>query len=171
MIIDKATNQRGQMQYLANIGLKVNVKLGGINSTINEPLFRASRWMVLGGDTSHPSPAQLRMNPPPPTYSAVCGSWDPNCTQYTTVSSAQFSKEQTISDFAVMARELLQRYAEKNRGEYPQSIMYYRDGLSESQFAAIMAEEVEPLRGKKRASPPPPHSSRSPGFIFSVAAN
>lgn len=147
MLIDKAMSPRGQMQYLANIAAKVNVKLGGLNSNIDEDLFKKSRWMVFGGDTSHPSPAQLKLNPPPPTYSALSGSWDKGCAAYTSVASAQFSKEQTISDFEHMFKELLLRYQERNGGLTPQSIIYYRDGLSESQISQIMAEEVEPLKG------------------------
>ncbi len=147
MVITKATNQRGQQQYLANIGLKVNVKLGGINSTIEEPLFKKSRWMILGGDTSHPSAGQLRMNPPPPTYTALTASYDRSCTAYTSIAGAQFSKEQMISDFPIMIGEIFKRYQERNDGELPDSIIYYRDGVSESQMPAIMAEEVEPLKG------------------------
>lgn len=150
--MDKAMNSRGQQQYLANIALKVNVKLGGTNTTISEPLFRKSRWMVLGGDTSHASPAQLRMSVPPPTFTALTGSWDADCCAYTSVASAQHSKEQTISDFEAMANELLERYKARNRGHYPEHILYYRDGLSESQFVAIMAEEVEPLKGYIRVN-------------------
>ncbi|KAI9783515.1 MAG: hypothetical protein M1839_003685 [Geoglossum umbratile] len=139
-------SEKGQMQYLANIGLKVNVKLGGINSLVKEPLFQQSRWMVMGADTSHPSPAQLRMNPPPPTFAAVCGTYDRDCVKYTAVATAQGGKEQVISGFEDVARELLVRYKEKNSGNMPEAILYYRDGLSEGEFAHIIANEVEPLR-------------------------
>ncbi|KAI9774689.1 MAG: hypothetical protein M1840_002938 [Geoglossum simile] len=140
--------EKGQMQYLANVGLKVNVKLGGMNSLVKEPLFQQKRWMVMGADTSHPSPAQLRMNPPPPTFAAVCGTYDKDCTKYTAVATAQGGREQIISGFEDVSRELLVRYKEKNSGNMPEAILYYRDGLSEGEFAQIMANEVEPLRGK-----------------------
>ncbi|KAI9714677.1 MAG: hypothetical protein M1812_006342 [Candelaria pacifica] len=147
MLVEKAIhNARGQLQYLANIGLKVNVKLGGVNSTVHIPLFQQQRYMLMGGDVSHPSPAQLRMNPPPPSFSALTGSWDRDCTAYTAVTSAQFAKEQLISDFDKMAEELLSRYREKNNETMPQSIIYYRDGLSESEFPQILASEGEPLK-------------------------
>ena len=148
MVVDKALSPRGQPQYLANIGMKVNVKRGGINAFVADPLFRQSRWMLMGADTSHPSPAQLRMDPPPPTYAAVTASYDQNCCSYTAVGTAQFSKEQLISDFEHLAKELLNRYSAKNRGGYPQRILFYRDGLGESQFNAIMAEEVQGLKGR-----------------------
>ncbi|KAI9833531.1 MAG: hypothetical protein M1826_007145 [Phylliscum demangeonii] len=146
MLVEKALSNRGQLQYLANVALKVNVKLGGINATITEPLFRKSRWMLLGGDTSHPSPAQLRLEVPPPTFCALSATYDPSCCAYTSVASAQFSKDQIINDFGVMFEELLKRYSEKNGGKLPESILYYRDGLSESQISAIMAQEVDALK-------------------------
>ena len=49
MIVEKALRDKGQMQYLGNIGLKVNCKLGGLNSKVEEPLFRQARFMMLGG--------------------------------------------------------------------------------------------------------------------------
>ncbi|KAI9666996.1 MAG: hypothetical protein M1829_005603 [Trizodia sp. TS-e1964] len=146
MLVEKSIgNQKGQQQYLANIGLKVNVKLGGINSIIVEPLFRKSKWMMLGGDVSHPSPGQLRMNPPPPSFSALAASWDKDCTAYSAVSSAQKGGEQIITDFPAMAQELLNRFREKNSGQFPESIIYFRDGTSESEFETIMAQEANPL--------------------------
>lgn len=156
MLVEKALSGRGQLQYIANIGLKANVKLGGINSIVTDPLFRNSRWMLIGGDTSHPSPAQLRMNPPPPTFSALTATWDNTCTAYTAVASAQLGKDQMITDFAILFKELLKRYKDKNNGKTPESILYYRDGLSESQFAAIMAQEAEPLKGEDRKPLPHP---------------
>lgn len=148
MLVDKAMNQRGQQQYLGNIGLKVNVKLGGLNSTIIEAAFKKARWMMLGGDTSHPSPAQMRQNPPPPAYTAICGTYDKTCTQYSAVVSAQSAKGQLIDDFAVMVKEMLKRYQEKNQGAVPESILYYRDGLSEGQFDQIVQMEAKPLKSK-----------------------
>ncbi|KAI9821210.1 MAG: hypothetical protein M1827_003944 [Pycnora praestabilis] len=146
MLVEKAVLGRGQPQYLANICLKVNVKLGGINSTIQEPMLCRQRWMMMGGDTSHPTPSQLRLNPPPPSFSALSASWDRNCTAYTSIASAQFAKEQLISDFTEMARELIKRYKTKNKEAVPEAILYYRDGLSEGEFVQILANEAEPLR-------------------------
>ncbi|KAH0555907.1 hypothetical protein GP486_006150, partial [Trichoglossum hirsutum] len=148
MLVEKSVQGRGQQQYLANIGLKVNAKLGGINSFIREPLFEKGRWMMIGGDTSHPSPAQMRMNPPPPAFAAVCGSYDKYCMRYTAVATAQGGKELLISGFEDISRELFKRFKEKNNGHMPDSIIYYRDGLSEGEFSQIMASEAEPLRGK-----------------------
>lgn len=51
----KAITGRSNAQYLGNIMLKVNVKLGGCNAEISEPVLHRDRWMLIGGDISHAS--------------------------------------------------------------------------------------------------------------------
>ena len=124
MLVDKALNERGQQQFLGNIGLKVNVKLGGPNHTVQEQAFQRGRWMMMGGATSHPSPAQMRMNPSPPAFTAVVSTWDKACSQYKSVTNAQVAKEQLIEGISVMFKEQFARYQEKNQGALPESIIY-----------------------------------------------
>ena len=56
--IDKAT------QYYANIALKINLKLGGINHTLKDttPLYQTT--MVIGIDVTHPSPGPSKRTAP-----------------------------------------------------------------------------------------------------------
>lgn len=49
MLVEKSVLGRGKPQYIANIALKVNVKRGGINSVVPEPLFQRARVQVIGG--------------------------------------------------------------------------------------------------------------------------
>lgn len=51
MLVEKALKSNGQLQYLGNIGLKVNLKLGGANSMIDMPFIKRSRVMMLGGES------------------------------------------------------------------------------------------------------------------------
>lgn len=124
---------RGQPQYIANVALKVNVKLGGINSIVHEDRFKERRFMILSADTSHPSPADLRKTPPPPAIASLVASFDPSCVQYTAIAAAQTPTDQMIVDIEPMVEKLLLRYQSKNNGLLPQSILFVRDGLSESQ--------------------------------------
>src|SRR5438552_1036939 len=118
MMMEKALKGRGQDQYLANVGLKVNAKLGGMNTKLTEELFGQDKgWMMIGADTSHPSPAQLRQNPPPPAYGAVVGTYDSSCIRYTAVGLAQQAKEQLIGNFNALSKEMLKRYKERNNGK------------------------------------------------------
>ncbi len=147
MQVEKALG-RGQPQYIANIALKVNAKMGGLNSRISEPLFQDQkrRWMMMGGDVTHPSPAQLRMNPPPPSFTAISGSYDRDCCLFSSITSAQGAKEELIGDLAVMTKELIERFRIQQDGRLPESILYWRDGVSESQFQQVLGVEVAALK-------------------------
>ena len=110
------------MQYLGNVGLKINLKLGGRNSCVEGPLFHRKRWMMIGADVSHPSAGQLRQNPPPPSFTALTASYDPDCVAYTAVTSAQPATVELIADIRSMFKELLMRFSQKNRGKFPEAI-------------------------------------------------
>ena len=153
MLVENAFS-RGQAQYVANIALKVNAKRGGVNSRISEPLLQNEkrRWMMMGGDVTHPGPAQIRLNPPPPSFTAISGSYDRDCCLYSSITSAQGAKDELIADLAVMTKELLERFRAKQDGRLPESILYWRDGVSESQFEQVLAVEVAALKEACRAA-------------------
>lgn len=147
MLEDKGfLNARGLQQYVANIGMKVNVKLGGTNCTAANPMFNTAPCMLLGGDISHASPGALRAANPPPSCAALVGTWDKACTAYTAVTAMQESTLGIIANIEPMFMELLKRYTEKNAGSYPRHIFYFRDGVSESEFKAIKMQEAKPLK-------------------------
>ncbi len=145
MVQDKAFGPRGSAQYLGNIAMKVNVKMGGTNWIMEEAFFQTGRCMLIGGDVSHATPGQLRSPIPPPSTAAVVGTWDRECTAYTAVATAQPSTEQLILHCEQMFLELLGRYKQKNDGLLPQHIFYFRDGLSESEFDDIKQKEGKVL--------------------------
>ena len=64
---------------------------------------------------------------------------------FTAIASAQGPSIELIQDFKPMCQELLKRYLEKNNGRYPESIIYFRDGVSETQYAALRAKEENEL--------------------------
>lgn len=151
MIVEKALSQKGQQQYLGNIALKVNVKLGGVNSRIEDPFLRHHRTIVIGCDAAHPNPSQRRLNPPPPTFTALAANYDAACTQYTAVTATQDPGAEIVRQFGPMAGELLRRYR-KRTGQSPESVLYFRDGVSETEFGAVLAEELEALKSKSSPS-------------------
>ena len=119
MLQEKALTGRGTAQYLANIAMKVNVKLGGTNCMLDEPLFRSGRFMLIGGDISHASASALRATAPPPSCAALVGTWDRDCASYTAVAAMQESTLAKIAAIKPMFAELLARYVEKNDGGRP----------------------------------------------------
>ena len=127
--------------------MKVNVKLGGSNSIVNIPPLKEKAFMMLGGDSSHPSPGELRRMPPPPSYTGLVASYDPQCVRYTAVATAQIATVELIDKFKPMMKELLNRWELRNNGSTPRSIIYWRDGIAESQLPAFMSSEVQALKG------------------------
>lgn len=144
MLMDKA--RKCQPQYIANVALKVNVKLGGVNAITNEQLFKSRRCMLIGGDVSMPSPSALRQNPPPPSIGAMCGTWDKECTAYTSVATIQDCSKAHIVNSRPMLKELVTRYMLKNNDKHPESVIFYRDGTSEGEFGGILESEVQDIR-------------------------
>ena len=98
------------------------------------------------GDSSHPSAAQLRQLPPPPSFGALVASYDTTCVTYTAVASAQAATTELMETFSPMFKELMSRYQKKN-GKLPQAIVYFRDGIAESQIPEFKATECKALKG------------------------
>ena len=144
LLVDKCLNQKGQLQYLANVGMKVNAKLGGATCVVKEPLFDRP-FMMLGADVTHPSPGELRRENPPPSVAALVGSWDRHGSQFTSVATAQDATHELIKDLRAMAEELLERFRSKN-SRFPGAVIYWRDGISEGQIPALMSTEVQALK-------------------------
>lgn len=138
---------KGQGQYLGNISLKVNIKLGGVNSWVSDPFLSRSCTMVLGCDAAHPNPSQRRMDPPPPTFTALAANYDRNCAKYTAVTAIQEPGVEIVQKFGPMARELLRRFT-KHVGKAPESIMFFRDGVSEGEYTSVLSKELEELKSK-----------------------
>ena len=101
---------------------------------------------LLAGDSSHPSAAQLRQLPPPPSFGALVASYDSTCAAYTAVASAQAATTELMETFSPMCKELMSRYQKRN-GTFPQAIIYFRDGIGESQISEFKATECKALKG------------------------
>lgn len=69
----------------------------------------------------------------------VSASYDRNGFHYNTAWHLQHGE--IISDFRRIVREHLEFFRKENRGTLPQKIIYYRDGVSDSQFDEVMARE------------------------------
>eukprot|EP00897_Mesotaenium_endlicherianum_P007378 jgi/Mesen1/6669/ME000342S05758 len=136
-------------QYLANLALKINVKVGGGNTVLNSILTKQLRILsndtsptiVFGADVTHGSPGESV-----PSIAAVVGSQDfPFTCRYRGLVSAQASREEVIQNLTDMTKELMMSYYAKNRIQ-PQRIIFYRDGVSESQFQKIRDSEIRAIK-------------------------
>ncbi|KAK9284381.1 hypothetical protein L1049_023552 [Liquidambar formosana] len=144
-------------QYLTNVLLKINSKLGGINSLLaiehssRVPLINDIPTMILGMDVSHGSPGRSDV----PSVAAVVGSryW-PLISRYRAAVRTQSPKVEMIDslykplangeDDGIM-RELLKDFYQTSKGRKPKQIIVFRDGVSESQFNQVLNIELEQI--------------------------
>ncbi|KAH9745001.1 protein argonaute 16 [Citrus sinensis] len=144
-------------QYLTNVLLKINSKLGGINSLLALeqssliPLIKDTPTMILGMDVSHGSPGRSDI----PSVAAVVGSqsW-PLISRYRAAVRTQSSKVEMIdalykplangNDDGII-RELLLDFYRTSKQRKPKQIIIFRDGVSESQFNQVLNIELEQI--------------------------
>ncbi|XP_015790047.1 protein argonaute-2 isoform X3 [Tetranychus urticae] len=131
-------------QTLSNLCLKINVKLGGINSILvpsvrpkvfNEPVI------FLGADVTHPPAGDNKK----PSIAAVVGSMDAHPSRYSATVRVQQHRQEIIQDLASMVKELMIQFYKCTRYK-PVRIIFYRDGVSEGQFPAVLNTELLALR-------------------------
>ncbi|EMD38303.1 hypothetical protein CERSUDRAFT_82564 [Gelatoporia subvermispora B] len=140
--IDKVAQKAGDNQYCNNVALKINAKLGGINSTVLTPLI--TEWlhkqptMIVGADIGHPPPGVRDR----PSVSAVVGSMDKHLTTYSYTAKALSPRLEFIDQLNHMLEQLLRDFREKNKC-WPQRIIFFRDGMSAGEFEQTARNELK----------------------------
>lgn len=131
--------------YLANLGMKINAKLGGSNVELIErlPLLEgAGHTMFLGADVNHPGSWTTAS----PSIAAVVGSMNwPAANRYATRVRPQDRRSEKILHFGDMCLELFETYVRLNKVK-PEKIIVFRDGVSEGQFDMVLNEEFLDLK-------------------------
>ncbi|KAK9022308.1 hypothetical protein V6N11_002584 [Hibiscus sabdariffa] len=139
-------------QYLTNLLLKINAKLGGLNSMLtierSIPMVSKVPTIILGMDVSHGSPGQSDV----PSIAAVVSSrqW-PLISRYRAAVRTQSPKLEMIDslfkpsgsdDDGIMREALLDFYSSSGKRK-PDQIIIFRDGVSESQFNQVLNKELD----------------------------
>ncbi|CAL5184828.1 unnamed protein product [Lathyrus oleraceus] len=148
-------------QYLANVALKLNVKMGGRNTVLLDalswriPLVSDIPTIIFGADVTHAESGDNNC----PSIAAVVASQDwPEISKYAGLVCAQPHREELIKDlykcwkdpqrgviYGGMIRELLLSF-KKATGQKPLRIIFYRDGVSEGQFYQVLLYELDAIR-------------------------
>lgn len=155
---------RAKSQYYANVCLKINVKLGGIN-TIPDPQSVSiltdprNPTIVMGADVIHPAPGSEGR----PSFTALVGNVDSDTAKYIATCRVQTSRQEIIEDLEEMAQHILGMYMkyrqnfEKKTGNIaPTRLIFFRDGVSEGQFKEVLESELKALKaacGKLKINP------------------
>ncbi|KAF9438295.1 eukaryotic translation initiation factor 2C, 2 [Entomortierella beljakovae] len=141
-----------KVQYCANVCLKMNVKLGGMNSFLSPqqtPFLTQTPTILFGADVCHPAPGDLRR----PSIASLVGSMDSKAARYAATIRVQAARTETITDLGGMVVELLKTFYQ-TCGQKPERVLFYRDGVSEGQFKEVLQSEVESVRAACRSLDP-----------------
>lgn len=126
------------------LGLKINTKLGGINNVLPEgaiPFYTSAPTMVIGADVTHPAPGETSR----PSVCAVVGSMDKFAFKFSGRLQLQEGRVEIIDRLKYMVHDLLVSFTSINRRR-PERILFYRDGVSEGQYAEVMTKEVAAVK-------------------------
>ncbi|KAG0602900.1 hypothetical protein M758_10G049800 [Ceratodon purpureus] len=139
-------------QYFGNLALKINLKMGGLNSPLSMDAYifltrNRESTIIFGMDVSHGSTGEDA-----PSIAAVVATknW-PEVSHYASRVREQPSRMEMIEGLHVegqnsgMIRDLLlehYRSCDKELIRRPAQIIVYRDGISESQFAECIEKEA-----------------------------
>ncbi|KAJ4755541.1 Argonaute family protein [Rhynchospora pubera] len=137
-------------QFLANLALKINAKLGGCNMVLYNSLphqiprifFDNQPAIFMGADVTHPHP----LDDVSPSIVAVVGSMNwPASNRYISRMRSQTHRQEIIENLDLMVYELLDEFLLENK-KLPSKIIFFRDGVSETQFQKVLKEELQAIR-------------------------
>ncbi|CAK7226185.1 hypothetical protein SBRCBS47491_006145 [Sporothrix bragantina] len=143
-------------QYYANVALKFNLKLGGVNHRLDKPdklgIIFEGKTMVVGYDIIHPTNLgagdDVRSLP---SHVGLVASIDKDLAQWPACQWSQTSRQELTSDELTEAlKSRLERWREHNRA-YPENILVYRDGVSEGQFEQVLDTELPQMKAALKA--------------------
>ncbi|KAH9914769.1 argonaute-like protein [Epithele typhae] len=144
---------RAKPQYYANVALKINVKLGGINTVPDSrsvPVLTDPHnpTIVMGADVIHPAPGTQGR----PSFTSLVGNVDSDTAKYVAELQVQAGRQEMIEGLEEMAGKIIKMYqsyrsqAEGKRGVAPTRIIFYRDGVSEGEFQQVLDYELPQLK-------------------------
>lgn len=137
-----------QAQYVSNVCMKVNAKLGGSTCRANSkamprinPEHNKIPTMVLGADVSHPAPG---MPPDTGSLAAITMSTNQDLTRFSAYVQTNGHRVEMITVRNIQAMDNYFKFWMNTigKGKLPQRVVYLRDGLSEGQYSSCLMQEV-----------------------------
>ncbi|KAG5287396.1 eukaryotic translation initiation factor 2c [Histoplasma capsulatum G186AR] len=129
-------------QYISNVLMKVNAKLGGTTARISSKITKGlpPYTMIIGADISHSSPGSVA-----PSMAAMTVSMDQFGGRYTAACETNGDHVEMISQANIksMLSPLFREWsATIGQGRIPQNIYYFRDGVSDGEFQQVLQQEI-----------------------------
>ena len=135
--------KKANAQYMSNVAMKVNAKLGGVTCKVASPAspFKVPTMMI-GVDVSHAAPGSATAS-----MAAMTVSMDKNATRYAAsceVNGWRVELLQSTTCHTLFPR-LLRHWIKIHR-TFPQHVYYFRDGVSEGSFQGVIEDEMGEIR-------------------------
>lgn len=149
-VMQAAQVAKGNPQYLSNVLMKFNAKLGGSTSSVvphGSSGFKGkfpAPTVFIGADVSHASPGSDQAS-----MAALTVSFDRNAARYAAGCQTNGRRVEMITERNMknILGPLLQTWmSDVGGGRVPAQVYYMRDGVSEGQFIQVMQEEVPHIR-------------------------
>lgn len=138
---------KAQPQYLSNVLMKVNAKLGGTTARAVPKVTEATlrpQTMIIGADVTHPSLGVWA-----PSMAAISVCMDQYGCRYWGSCEANGERVELINraNIEIMLTPLIREWMSTvGGGRAPDHVYYFRDGVSTGQFAQVLEREVLDMR-------------------------
>ncbi|KAI8951243.1 Piwi domain-containing protein [Xylaria longipes] len=138
--------KKANAQYMSNVAMKVNAKLGGVTCKVSSPgqgsPFFTGPTMMIGVDVSHAAPGSGA-----PSMAAMTVSMDKNATRYAAACEVNGWREEILQSTTChgMFPPLLKHWIGIHKTA-PTHVYYFRDGVAEGQFQGVIETELNEIR-------------------------
>ncbi|KAI1757612.1 Piwi domain-containing protein [Xylaria castorea] len=138
--------KKANAQYMSNVAMKVNAKLGGVTCKVFAPgqanPFFSGPTMIMGVDVSHAAPRSGA-----PSMAAMTVSMDKNATRYAAACEVNGWREEILQSTTChsMFPPLLRHWISIHKTA-PNHVYYFRDGVAEGQFQGVIETELNEIR-------------------------
>lgn len=160
-----------QAQYISNVCMKVNAKLGGstcravgsVLQRVSVKNYQSIPTMIVAADVSHAPPGSDGAS-----MCAITCSMDANYAQYAAMCETNGFRVEVITTQNVekLFGAMLRRWIDgPGNGRLPQRILYLRDGVSEGQYQHVLDQEVRDMEALCKSI-----SKAEPNFTVVIAA-
>ncbi|KAG5948403.1 hypothetical protein E4U53_006296 [Claviceps sorghi] len=168
-VVNGAAVAASNGQYHSNVCLKVNAKLGGATARTTPPWKSATYFpkdrptMIIGVDISHGAPGAST-----PSTAAMTMSVDRDASRYAAMVETNGYRVEmlTAANVHFMFGQLTKYWIAGHENSFPRHIIYFRDGVSEGQFAQVLDQEIREIKSFLRQKAP---NATLPKFTVIVA--
>ncbi|GAO17413.1 hypothetical protein UVI_02024090 [Ustilaginoidea virens] len=148
-LVAKHLQKANNYTYYSNVGLKVNLKAGGVNHKLSNEfgLLKEGKTMFVGYDVTHPTNMNVTKGSEPPSLVGLVASVDRDLAQWPALAWEQRAKQEMLGAKLLQAfQSRLRLWQSRNGGSLPDNIVIFRDGVSDGQFVQVLDEELPTIR-------------------------